>query len=175
MLQGGIGWNFGWLWLERLAGEFEFPLSQGTSAVLQVLEDAEHKKTDILLTHQLHRFFRNVQLQLETLGGVGIWGVGHLSFTEQIDYSTPQGVLFVGMLGALSEHYVASLSRETKKGKKGRAHNALKRRRENVLGQLDCLRDLYVAETHLGAIPGAPTATRSRARGSERGHARNPA
>jgi DNA invertase Pin-like site-specific DNA recombinase len=77
------------------------------------------------LTHQLDRFYRNLQLQLETLGQLGRWGVGYLSVTEQIDYSTPQGMLFLSMLGAFNEYYVANLSRETRKGKRGRAKKGL--------------------------------------------------
>ncbi len=85
------------------------------------LDDCEAGRLDILLTHQLDRFYRNLALQLETLGQLGRWGVGYLSVTEQIDYSTPQGMLFLQMLGAFNEYYVANLSRETKKGKRGRA------------------------------------------------------
>jgi len=91
----------------------------------QVLADCEAGKLDILLTHQLDRFYRNLQLQLETLGQLGKWGVGYLSVTEQIDYSTPQGMLFLSMLGAFNEYYVANLRRETKKGKRGRAKKGL--------------------------------------------------
>ncbi|MBN1659195.1 MAG: recombinase family protein [Anaerolineae bacterium] len=87
----------------------------------RALDDCQARKLDILLTHQLDRFYRNLALQLETLGQLGGWGVGYLSVTEQIDYSTPQGMLFLQMLGAFNEYYVANLSRETKKGKRGRA------------------------------------------------------
>lgn len=94
-------------------------------AFSRALQDCKDRDIDILLTHQLDRFFRNLQLQLETLGQLGNWGVGYLSVTEQIDYSTPQGMLFLSMLGAFNESYVANLSRETKKGKKGRAKKGL--------------------------------------------------
>jgi site-specific DNA recombinase len=87
----------------------------------RALHDCEAGRIDILLTHQLDRFYRNLALQLDTLGQLGRWGVGYLSVTEQIDYSTPQGMLFLQMLGAFNEYYVANLSRETKKGKRGRA------------------------------------------------------
>jgi site-specific DNA recombinase len=90
-------------------------------AFTEALDDCEAGRLDILLTHQLDRFYRNLALQLETLGKLGRWGVGYLSVTEQIDYSTPQGMLFLQMLGAFNEYYVANLSRETKKGKAGRA------------------------------------------------------
>jgi site-specific DNA recombinase len=94
-------------------------------AFTEALGDCEAGKLDILLTHQLDRFYRNLQLQLETLGQLGRWGVGYLSVTEQIDCSTPQGMLFLSTLGAFNEYYVANLSRETKKGKRGRAKKGL--------------------------------------------------
>ena len=94
-------------------------------AFTMALADCEARKLDILLTHQLDRFFRNLKLQLETLGQLGKWGVGYLSVTEQIDYSTPQGMLFLSMLGAFNEYYVANLRREVRKGKGGHAKKGL--------------------------------------------------
>jgi len=108
-----------------IAGEYIEPGVSGTTrnrpAFQEVLRDAEQGKLDVLLTHQLDRFYRNLLEQLQTLGQLGQWGVGYLSVTEQIDYSTPQGKLFLSMLGAFNEYYVANLSRETKKSKLQRA------------------------------------------------------
>jgi site-specific DNA recombinase len=112
-----------------VAAEYVEPGHTGTvkdrPAFTEALGDCAAGKVDILLTHQLDRFYRNLRLQLETLGQLGRWGVGYLSVTEQIDYSTPQGMLFLSMLGAFNEYYVANLSRETKKGKRGRAKKGL--------------------------------------------------
>jgi site-specific DNA recombinase len=98
-----------------IAGEYIEPGVSGTTrnrpAFQKVLSDAEQGKLDVLLTHQLDRFYRNLLEQLQTLGQLGQWGVGYLSVTEQIDYSTPQGKLFLSMLGAFNEYYVANLSR----------------------------------------------------------------
>jgi site-specific DNA recombinase len=108
-----------------VTGEYVEPGHTGTvkdrPAFGQALADCEAGRLDILLTHQLDRFYRNLCLQIDTLGQLGRWGVGYLSVTEQIDYSTPQGMLFLQMLGAFNEYYSANLSRETKKGKQGRA------------------------------------------------------
>jgi len=112
-----------------VAAEYVEPGHSGTvkdrPAFSEALDDCEAGKLDILLTHQLDRFYRNLQLQLETLGQLGRWGVGYLSITEQIDYSTPQGMLFLQMLGAFNEYYVANLRREVRKGKRGRAKQGL--------------------------------------------------
>jgi DNA invertase Pin-like site-specific DNA recombinase len=108
-----------------IAGEYTEPGVSGTTgnrpAFQEVLREAETGRLDVLLTHQLDRFYRNLLEQLQTLGQLGQWGVGYLSVTEQIDYSTPQGKLFLSMLGAFNEYYVANLSRETKKSKLQRA------------------------------------------------------
>ncbi|MFC2015544.1 recombinase family protein [Chloroflexota bacterium] len=108
-----------------IAGEYTEPGVSGTTgnrpAFQAVLREAEQGKLDVLLTHQLDRFYRNLLEQLQTLGQLGQWGVGYLSVTEQIDYSTPQGKLFLSMLGAFNEYYSANLSRETKKSKLQRA------------------------------------------------------
>jgi DNA invertase Pin-like site-specific DNA recombinase len=112
-----------------VVAEYVEPGHSGTvrdrPAFTEALADCEAGNLDILLTHQLDRFYRNLQLQLETLGQLGRWGVGYLSVTEQIDYSTPQGMLFLQMLGAFNEYYVANLRREVRKGKRGRAKKGL--------------------------------------------------
>ena len=108
-----------------VAGEYIEPGVTGTTrnrpAFLDALADCEAGRLDMLITHQLDRFYRNLKLQLDTLEALGRWGVGYVSVTEQIDYSTPQGALFLSMLGGFNEYYVANLSRETRKGKQGRA------------------------------------------------------
>lgn len=115
----------GWL----IAGEYIEPGASGTTgdrpAFQEALSDAERGKLDVLLTHQLDRFYRNLLEQLETLGQLGKWGARYVSVTEQIDYSTPQGQLFLSMLGAFNEYYVANLRRETRKGKRARAKTGL--------------------------------------------------
>lgn len=113
----------------EIAAEYIEPGVSGTTedrpAFQEALSDAETGKYNILVTHQLDRFFRNLQLQLETLGQLGQWNVSYVSVTEQIDYSTPQGMLFLSMLGAFNEYYVANLRRETIKGKRARAREGL--------------------------------------------------
>lgn len=111
----------GWTVIREYTEEGYTGTKRDRPAFSEALADCEAGRLDILLTHQLDRFYRNLKLQLETLGQLGRWNVGYLSVTEQIDYSTPQGMLFLQMLGAFNEYYVANLRRETKKGKAGRA------------------------------------------------------
>jgi DNA invertase Pin-like site-specific DNA recombinase len=109
----------------QVAAEYVEPGVSGTTgdrpALRRVLADCGARKLDVLLTHQLDRLARNLRLQLEILSDLGRWHVAYISVVEQIDYTTPQGSLFLSMLGAFNEYYVANLRRETKKGKRGRA------------------------------------------------------
>ena len=109
----------------QVAAEYVEPGVSGTTgdrpALRRVLADCEARKLDVLLTHQLDRLARNLRLQLELLSDLGRWHVAYISVVEQIDYTTPQGSLFLSMLGAFNEYYVANLRRETRKGKLGRA------------------------------------------------------
>ncbi len=53
---------------------------------------------------------------LDRLNGVG---VGFVSITENLDFTTPWGKLTLAVLGTLAEIYLDRLSAETSKGKRG--------------------------------------------------------
>jgi len=115
----------GWQVMERYIEEGVSGTTSNRPELQRALRDAEAGKLDVLLTHQLDRFYRNLRLQIETLGKLGEMGVGYLSITERIDYSTPTGMLFMQMLGAFNEYYSSNLAREVRKGKQGRAESGL--------------------------------------------------
>jgi site-specific DNA recombinase len=52
-------------------------------------------------------------------------GIAFSSITENIDYSTPEGKLFIAMLGAFAQYFSDSLAKHTTKGMKERALNGL--------------------------------------------------
>ena len=52
-------------------------------------------------------------------------GVGYVSVIEQIDYSTPEGKLFMQMVGGFNEFYSANLGRVVKLSKRIRAKKGL--------------------------------------------------
>jgi DNA invertase Pin-like site-specific DNA recombinase len=53
---------------------------------------------------------------LESLGTLGKHGVGLVSITENIDYSTPHGKMATQMLGSVAEFFSEALSIHVKKG-----------------------------------------------------------
>ena len=88
----------------------------------QLLHDAESKRFDVIVVHTLDRWARNLKVLTETFSILGQHGVGIVSITENIDYSTPQGRLFTQLLGSFAEYYSGSLSTHIKKGIGERAH-----------------------------------------------------
>src|SRR5688572_14510927 len=83
----------------------------------RMLADAEAGRFSIIVVHKMDRFARKLRVALECLEQLGRAHVGVVSVSEpNLDYSTPQGFLFLSMLGALAEWYSRNLATETKKG-----------------------------------------------------------
>jgi site-specific DNA recombinase len=83
----------------------------------QMLADAEAGRFDVIVVHKMDRFARKLRLCLEVLEQLGRARVGVVSVSEpSLDYSTPQGFLFLTMLGGLAEWYSRNLAVETRKG-----------------------------------------------------------
>ena len=87
----------------------------------QLLEDAGKDRFDAVVVHTLDRWSRNLKVTLESLGRLSRHGVGLVSITENIDYSTPQGKLFTQMLGSFAEYFSESLATHVRKGQGQRA------------------------------------------------------
>ena len=64
-----------------------------------MLEAAEDHHFDVVLVHKLDRFARNLLVLLTSLNRLGKANMSFVSVAEQMDYSTPQGRLFLIMLG----------------------------------------------------------------------------
>ena len=64
-------------------------------------------------------------MMLESLSVLGKHGVGLVSITENIDYSTPHGKMATQMLGSVAEFFSDALSTHVKKGIGERAHMGL--------------------------------------------------
>lgn len=112
-----------------IAAEYSEPAitaSTGDRPVLQeALADCQAGRIDVLLTHQLDRFYRNLRLQLETMEQLDRWGIVYVSVVENIDFSSPHGRMVAGIMGSINQYFLENLGRETQKGKRGRAKKGL--------------------------------------------------
>ena len=79
------------------------------------IEDALAHKFDVLVVHKLDRFARNVRITLEYLERLEKAGVGFVSITEQMDFSSPIGKVILANLAAFSQYYSDNLSAEVKR------------------------------------------------------------
>src|SRR5215211_6624339 len=86
-------------------------------AFQQMLADAEAGLLDVVVVHKLDRFARNLRVTLETLERLERSGVGFVSISEQMDFTTPIGKVILSTLGAFAQYYSDKLTTETKKGK----------------------------------------------------------
>lgn len=94
-------------------------------AFRQMLEDAQARKFDVLVTHTLDRFSRNLRVMLDAFHTFAQSNVTYVSITQEIDYSKPEGKLSMTMLGAFAQYFSDALSGHTKKGMRERAQQGL--------------------------------------------------
>ena len=94
-------------------------------AFREMLEDAQAGNFDVAATHTLDRFSRNLRVMLDAFHVFSQHNVTYVSITQDIDYSTPEGKLFMTMLGAFAQYFSDALSGHTKKGMRERAMQGL--------------------------------------------------
>src|SRR5918996_431661 len=87
----------------------------------QLLEDASQGQFDVVVVHTLDRWARNQRVMLESLAILAEHQVALASLSENIDYSTPQGRLFIQMLGGFAQYFSDSLATHVSKGLTQRA------------------------------------------------------
>ncbi len=86
-------------------------------AFARLLADAEAGLIDVIVVHKLDRFARNLRVTLETLERLQRAGVGFVSISEQMDFTTPIGRVILATLAAFAQYYSDNLATEVKKGK----------------------------------------------------------
>lgn len=91
----------------------------------RLLDDSKKHIFDVVVVHSLDRWSRNLRVTLESFKQLADSGMAFVSITENIDYSTPEGKLFIAMLGAFAQYFSDSLSKHTCKGLNERALNGL--------------------------------------------------
>lgn len=69
----------------------------------RLMADAHRRKFDVVLIWKFDRFARNTRFLLEAVETFLALGIDFVSFTENLDTSTPMGKTVVTILGALAE------------------------------------------------------------------------
>jgi site-specific DNA recombinase len=87
----------------------------------QLLDEASQGHFDVVVVHTLDRWARNQRVMLESLAILAEHQVALASLSENIDYSTPQGKLFIQMLGGFAQYFSDSLAIHVSKGLSQRA------------------------------------------------------
>ena len=88
---------------------------------LQLHQAARANHFEVLIVHSLDRWSRNLRVTLDSFKTLSDYGISFVSIREQIDYTTPEGKLFLAMLGAFAQYYSDVLAMHTRKGVKVRA------------------------------------------------------
>jgi site-specific DNA recombinase len=92
----------------------------------QMLQDAQTGLFDLIVVHKMDRFSRSMRVAVQAFEHLGQCNVGLVSVSEpNLDYSTPQGKLFMHMLWALAQFYSDNLAQEVRKGKVERKQQGL--------------------------------------------------
>jgi len=86
-----------------------------------VLDDAANGQFDVVVVHTLDRWARNLRVQLEGMAVLSRNGIGFVSITENINYSTAQGRLQAQILRSFAEYFSESLAGHIRKGQDQRA------------------------------------------------------
>ena len=115
-----------------------------------MLEDVDAGKIDMVVTHTIDRLSRNLLVTLNILQAFSKRGVSYVSITQAIDYSTPEGRLFLAMLAALAQYFSDLLSMHTRKGLRERAMQGIQNG-EPPFGYARCTPNCFrIDEQHPG-------------------------
>ena len=90
-----------------------------------LIADASRGSFDAVVVHTIDRWARNIRVQTDALQRLGKAGVGFISLTENIDFSTPSGKLMLTMIGGFSEFFSDQLAVHVVKSQRQRAESGL--------------------------------------------------
>lgn len=77
----------------------------------RLMDDCKKRKVDAILVWKLDRFGRSLKHLIVSLNELNYIGVSFISFTENMDFTTPMGKIMFHMLGAFAE-YEKDMTRE---------------------------------------------------------------
>jgi DNA invertase Pin-like site-specific DNA recombinase len=86
------------------------------NALGRLLRDAKQRKFDVIVVWKLDRFSRSLKHLVTTLDDMRKLGVDFVSFSENIDFTTPSGRLMVNLLAAFAEFERDIMSERIKAG-----------------------------------------------------------
>ncbi len=119
----------GWQVIEEYADEGKSARTDQIAkrpAFKRMLEDAEASLLDVVVVHKIDRFARNIRVTFECLELLARHRVAFVAVAQpDLDYTRPEGRLFMGMMATLAQYYSDNLSQETKKGKAERKAQGL--------------------------------------------------
>src|ERR687896_80622 len=91
----------------------------------QLLDETSQGHFDVVVVHTLDRWARNLKVLLESVSILNQHGVGLVSITENLDWSTAEGRLVARTLGSFGEFFSDMLATHVKKGITERARQGL--------------------------------------------------
>jgi site-specific DNA recombinase len=74
-----------------------------------MLEAISRREADVVIVHTLDRWARNVLVTLTAFKTLGDAQCAFVSLSESIDYTTPDGRIFLIMLAAFAQYFSDSL------------------------------------------------------------------
>jgi len=129
------GWNVTEEYVDHISGA-----KDKRPALDRLMADGKRRKFDIVLVWKLDRFGRSLKHLLNSLAEFDALGISFVSYTNQIDTTTPAGKLMFSMLGAFAE-FERDLIRERVKAGMARAkRNGT--RSGNLIGRPSAVIDL---------------------------------
>ena len=134
----------GWTLYKTYQDEGYSGVSTKRPGFSEMRSDAHRRKFDVLLVWKLDRLSRSLKDLITTLEDLGSLGIDFVSFTNDIDTSTPSGKLLFHVIGAVAE-FERELIRERVKAGLENARRKNKRLgrpplSENLLAQARDLR-----------------------------------
>jgi site-specific DNA recombinase len=94
-------------------------------ALRRLLEDVEAGRIQMVMVHTFDRWSRNVMVTLQTFRILSEKRCAFVSLSENIDYSTPEGMLQLTILAAFAAYFSDMLAKHISKGKAERVAQGL--------------------------------------------------
>ena len=114
------GWETYKIYSDQMSGSKE-----SRPALNELMQDAFHKKFDVVLCFRFDRFGRSTKMLIEALEKFKKWHIDFISYQEQIDTSSAMGEMMFSVISAfaqlersiIQERVVAGLNNARNKGK----------------------------------------------------------